>query len=133
MRVLRCPHAHCFSSSGHVYLDAPPREVGRQRAAPGRSAARVPAHWRLARVHLDRLGDRTGLVRELLQGKLQLPRIDALGFLAEHPLAEHVELVPQRGVFTLEGGDLVLQGGDQRASGGQLVEGGVAARRVVHH
>jgi hypothetical protein len=43
------------------------------------------------------IGSVTGprFVGELLQGELQLPRVDAFGFLAEHPLAEHVELMTE--------------------------------------
>lgn len=47
------------------------------------------------RIHLDRLGDRARLVRELLERELKLPRIHALGLLPEEPLTEHVELLAQ--------------------------------------
>jgi hypothetical protein len=57
----------------------------------------VPAHRGLARIHLHGLGDRAPLVGELLERELQLPGIDALRFLAEQPLAQDVELLPEGG------------------------------------
>jgi hypothetical protein len=66
----------------------------RQRPAPGGPPARVAADRRVARVHFDRFGDRPGLIGELFERELQLSRIDALRLLPEHPLAEHVELLP---------------------------------------
>ena len=55
----------------------------------------------LARIHLHRLADRSGLVGELLARELQLPRIHAFGFLAKQPLTQDVELMPQRGDLAL--------------------------------
>jgi len=46
----------------------------------------MAADRRLARIHFDRFGDRAGLVRELLQGELKLPRVNTFRFLAEQPL-----------------------------------------------
>jgi len=79
-------------------------------------------HRRVSRVHLDRLGDRPRLVGELLQGELQLARVDTLGFLAEQPLAQHVELMAEGGILTLGLRELVAQRGDERASGGEILD-----------
>lgn len=59
---------------------------------------------RLARVHLDGLGDGARLVRQLLERGLELPRIDTFRRLAEEALAEHVELMAQRQDFLLRRG-----------------------------
>ena len=102
---------------------------GQRPPARGPAPAML-AHGRLARVHLDRLGDRAGLVGELLEGELQLPRIDAFGFLAEQPLTEHVELMAQRRVLALRLRELVLQRGDQGPRRGEI--GDVGPARVRH-
>jgi hypothetical protein len=70
----------------------------------------------------DRFGDRAGLVGELLEGELQLPRIDALGLLAEEPLTEDVELMLQRGVLALDGRELRLQAGNERPGGREVAD-----------
>ena len=96
---------------GHVDLDASARQVRGQWSPPRRASPLMPAHRRVPRVHLDRLGDRARLVGELLKRQLQLPRIHAFGFLAEQPLTEHVELMAERGVLALRLRQLVLQRG----------------------
>ena len=91
----------------------------------------MAADRRLARVHLDRLGHGTRFVGELLEGELQLPRVDAFGFLPEQPLAEDVQLMAERRVLALGRGELVVQRGNQRARGGEI--GDVRHRARVRH
>ena len=78
----------------------------------------MAAHWRLAGVHFHRLGDGPSLVLQLLQRELELPRVDAFGFLAKQPLTQDVELVPQRGDLALRFRQLLLKRGDEGARGG---------------
>ncbi len=86
----------------------------------------MAAHRRLARVHFHRLGDGPGLVRQLLKGQLQLSGVNAFRLLAEQPLTEHVELMPQRGDFTLRIRELILQGRDEGARCCEIVHRVVA-------
>src|SRR5712691_10558935 len=65
----------------HVDLDALTRQMRRQWSGGPWGSPLMPRHRRLARIHLDRLRDRPRLVGQLLQRQLQLPRVDALGFL----------------------------------------------------
>lgn len=98
---------------GDIDLDALPWQMRGQRSATCRAPAGVAAHGRLARIHFHRLGDRATLVGELLERQLQLPRVDALGFLPKEALAENVELVRQRGDFALGFRELLLERGDE--------------------
>ena len=82
-------------------------------------------HRRLARVHLERLSDGTGLIGQLLERELQLPRIDAVRSAPEQALTEHVQLMPQRRVLALGLGELILQGGDQGARRREVAHVGV--------
>src|SRR6266852_6316694 len=90
------------------------------------------ADGRLARVHLDRLADRAGFIRELFERELELPRIDAFGGLAKQALTEHIELMAQRRVLALDSGELLLQGGDERAGGHEIVDREVGHARLIH-
>jgi hypothetical protein len=92
----------------------------------------VAAHRRLARVHFHGLADRASLVGELLQRERELSGIDALGLLAEQPLAQDVELVPQGGDLTLRGGQLLVQRRDEGARGGEIVDGLMERARLIH-
>src|SRR5262249_6199921 len=103
-----------------------------QRAAPRRPSTRVPADWRLARIHFHRFGDGPAFVGELLQRELQLPRIDAFGFPAKEALTEDVELVPERGDLTLRRRELLLQRGDEGACRGEIVDRVTECARLIH-
>src|SRR6266851_122185 len=91
----------------------------------------MAADGRLARVHLDRLADGAGFIRELLERELKLPWIDAFGGLAKQALTEHIELMAQRRVLALDGRELFLQGGDKRAGGHEIVNRGVGVAAIV--
>jgi hypothetical protein len=84
-----------------VDLDTTARQVRRQWPPSGGPAPCMTADGGLARIHLHRFADRSGLVGELLERELQLPRIHAFGFLAKQPLTQDVELMPQRGDLAL--------------------------------
>lgn len=129
---LRVAAGAVFLGLCHVDLHASARQVPRQRAPSRRPTPRVPAHGCLARVHLDRLTDRAGFVRELLERELELPRIDALGRLAKQSLTQHVELLPQGRVLALDCGELFLQGGDEGARRGEIVDRRVGRSRLLH-
>jgi hypothetical protein len=89
-------------------------------------------HRRFARVHLDRLGDRAGLIRELLERELKLPRVNAFGLLAEEPLTEHIELMAQRRDFALRPRELLLEDGDEGARGGEVLDVGIDRAWLTH-
>jgi hypothetical protein len=72
------------------------------------------------------------LVGQLLKRELQLPRTDALRFLAEETLAEHIELMPQRYHFLLRRRELLLEGRDERAGRGEVRDLGRASARRIH-
>src|SRR5207245_1593634 len=121
-----------FVGVGDVDLDAAPGQVRRQRPPSRRSAARMTADRRLARIHFHRFGDQSGLVGELLQRELELPRIDTVGFFSKEALTEDVELMPQRGDLALRGGQLLLKRGNEGACGGEIINGGVERARLIH-
>lgn len=116
---------------GDVELDPPARQMVGQRPPAGGPPALMPAHRRLARVHLDRLGDGAGLIRELLEREVELARVDALGFLAVQPLTEDVEFAPQRRILTLHERELGSQRGDHRLRGREVGDGRVSHARSI--
>src|SRR5947208_12025930 len=94
-----------------IDLDAFPRQRGRQRP-PARRGNAAPASgtWPFARVHFDRVGRRTRLVRQLRKREPQLVRTHPFGFLAEEALTQQVELMAERRVLALHAREFVLQG-----------------------
>src|SRR5437660_256458 len=114
-----------------IDLDAFPRQRGRQRP-PARRGDAAPASgtWPFARVHFDRVGRRTRLVRQLRKREPQLVRTHPFGFLAEEALTQQVELMAERRVLALHAREFVLQGGDQCPCGGEIVD---VARGLVRH
>ena len=105
-----------------IDLDSSPRQVRGQRTSPRRPPSRMAADRRLAGVHLDRLRDGPRFVRELVQREPELARVDALRSFPKQSLTEHVELLTQRRVLALDGGELLLQGRDDRSRGGEVFD-----------
>ena len=87
-----------------------------------RNAAPASGTWPFARVHFDRVGRRTRLVRQLRKREPQLVRTHPFGFLAEEALTQQVELMAERHVLALHAREFVLQGGNQRSCRGEIVD-----------
>jgi hypothetical protein len=77
---------------GHVDLDALAGQMRGQWVPAGWASSAARSAGPLARVHFDRLGDRTGLVGQLRKREAQLIGTDPFGLLPEESLTQHVQL-----------------------------------------
>lgn len=106
---------------GNVDLDAVAWQRCGQRLAARRACLATAWSARsLAGIHFDRLGDGSGLIRQLRKRQSQLIRTHPFRLFAKEALTEDVKLMAQRGILALRARQLVAQRRDERLRRGEV-------------